>query len=241
MKTFAIGDIHGAYRALLQVLERSKFDYKKDKLIILGDVVDGWPETPEVIEELMKIKNRVFVMGNHDYWAYRWLETGAREQLWDVQGGQATIDAYVQRHGDLMAKHRDEFFKPAPFYYVDEKNRVFCHGGFRRGIQLEIQTPEKFMWDRSLAEKAVNSYKDPHFRVKEFAHVFLGHTTVNSFKAKQVEKDKPFTGGNITLLDTGAGWEGVLTIMDIDTMEYFQSDQVTQLYPEAVGRKWYAV
>ncbi len=44
-KTFVIGDIHGAYRALRQCLERSTFDFEKDRLICLGDVCDGWPET----------------------------------------------------------------------------------------------------------------------------------------------------------------------------------------------------
>lgn len=34
-----MGDIHGAYKALQQCLERSKFNYENDKLIQLGDVV----------------------------------------------------------------------------------------------------------------------------------------------------------------------------------------------------------
>jgi len=40
-KTFVIGDIHGGYKALLQCFARSGFDYKKDKLICLGDITDG--------------------------------------------------------------------------------------------------------------------------------------------------------------------------------------------------------
>ena len=44
MKTFAIGDIHGAYKAMMQCFERSKFDYKKDRLIVMGDVCDGYPD-----------------------------------------------------------------------------------------------------------------------------------------------------------------------------------------------------
>ncbi len=66
MRTFVIGDIHGAYKALVQVLERAGFDYENDKLISLGDVTDGWSETAESIEELMKIKNLVYIKGNHD-------------------------------------------------------------------------------------------------------------------------------------------------------------------------------
>jgi serine/threonine protein phosphatase 1 len=42
MKTFVIGDIHGGYRALIQVLDRAGFDYDNDTLISLGDVADWW-------------------------------------------------------------------------------------------------------------------------------------------------------------------------------------------------------
>ena len=31
MKTFVIGDIHGGYKALVQCLERSKFDYENKR------------------------------------------------------------------------------------------------------------------------------------------------------------------------------------------------------------------
>ena len=74
--TFVIGDIHGSYRALLQCLEKSRFNYQNDTLICLGDVADGWPETSQAIEELLRIENLIYVMGNHDFWAVDWMETG---------------------------------------------------------------------------------------------------------------------------------------------------------------------
>jgi len=37
-------------------------------------------------------------------------------------------------------------------------------------------------------------------------------------------------------MDTGAGWEGVLSMMNIDTKELFQSDLVADLYPGVRGR-----
>ncbi|MCA9398849.1 MAG: metallophosphoesterase, partial [Candidatus Omnitrophica bacterium] len=55
MRVFAIGDIHGAYKALIQCLERSGFDYQKDRLIVLGDVCDGYPQAKKCISELLKI------------------------------------------------------------------------------------------------------------------------------------------------------------------------------------------
>jgi serine/threonine protein phosphatase 1 len=54
-RTFVIGDIHGAYRALRQCLQKAAFNYSNDHLICLGDVCDGWPETRESIDELLKI------------------------------------------------------------------------------------------------------------------------------------------------------------------------------------------
>lgn len=43
MRTFVIGDIHGAYKALVQFLEHSGFDYDNDRLIPIGDIADGSP------------------------------------------------------------------------------------------------------------------------------------------------------------------------------------------------------
>ena len=42
MKTYAIGDIHSAYKAMMQCFERSKFDYKRDRLIVMCDVCNVW-------------------------------------------------------------------------------------------------------------------------------------------------------------------------------------------------------
>ncbi len=63
MKTFVLGDPHGALKAIKQVLKKSKFDYEEDKLICLGDIADGFSETPEALEELLKIKNLIFFNG----------------------------------------------------------------------------------------------------------------------------------------------------------------------------------
>lgn len=231
-RQFVIGDIHGAHKALLQCLQRASFDYEKDILISLGDLCDGWPETVEVIEELKKIKDFLLVKGNHDLWLEEYLNFGLQPDIWTMQGGQATIDSYL-KNPDALKLHRD-FFKQAAKCFVDDKNRIFCHGGFERGIDIKVQLLEKLMWDRTLATKAAGEKADSLFQVHEYKKVFLGHTTVNSFK--KLARNKPHWGGNVCLMDTGAGWEGVLTIMDVDSEEYWQSDVVADLYPNHRGR-----
>ena len=94
MRTFVIGDIHGAYKALLQCFKRCSFDYDNDRLIALGDVCDGWPEVRQSIDELLKVKNLIYIVGNHDLWALSWGLQGTKEDIWLGQGGKNTIVSY---------------------------------------------------------------------------------------------------------------------------------------------------
>jgi serine/threonine protein phosphatase 1 len=42
--------------------------------------------------------------------------------------------------------------------------------------------------------------------------------------------------GEVWLMDTGAAWEGTLSIMDIDTKEIVVSDKPVDMYPAGSGR-----
>jgi len=226
-RTFVIGDIHGAHRALKQCLERADFDYEHDHLIALGDVVDGWPETPECVEELIHIKNLTLLIGNHDQWCIDWMTHGQRPLIWTEQGGQATIDAYVRR-GDLIAKHRDEFWSKGVYRYLDSRNRLFVHGGVDPSISLEKNKPRYLMWDRALAMRAVNKKTVQPWR--KWDEIYIGHTSVHSISPQPINHE------HVWLMDTGGGWEGVLSMMNVDTKELYQSDLVADLYPNVKGR-----
>jgi len=228
MRTFVLGDSHGAHKAFVQVLERSQFDYKKDRLICLGDVSDGWPEVPELIEELMKIKKLIMIMGNHDQWLLNWLDWCQNPPEWSEQGGKATLEAYVKRRPELMIPHR-EWLKKAPYYYLDDKNRLFVHGGVFKGKELKEHTPDELMWTRGLWHDRHNS--DQHrIMIQRYKEVYVGHTTIYNFS------HKPLKYGNVWFMDTGGGWEGVLSMMEINSKQIYQSDKVSDLYPEVRGR-----
>ena len=67
MRTLVIGDIHGGLRALHQIMERANVT-KKDTLIFLGDYVDGWSQSPQVLDFIIDLKtkqNCICIRGNH--------------------------------------------------------------------------------------------------------------------------------------------------------------------------------
>jgi serine/threonine protein phosphatase 1 len=224
-RTLVIGDIHGACRALQQCLERSSFDYKNDHLISLGDVADGWPETRQCIDELLKIRSLTYILGNHDFWTLEWMETGVIEPIWFEQGGKATIESY----SDGIPETHILFLKKALLYYQSDK-KLFVHAGIDPKIPLENQSLHTLLWDRNLAHTAYDLYnKGIPGKLTSFDEVYIGHTPIPF--------DKPIQSGDIWFMDTGAGWSGVLCMMDIETREVFISDSVPELYPGIEGRK----
>lgn len=234
MRTLVMGDIHGAAKALLQCLERSNFDKDNDTLIFLGDVADGWGQVPECVEELLSIKNLIAIRGNHDKWAEDWMTTAAAPNFWLTQGGQATYDAYIPIP-EIMNIHRDKFFKKQHNFYIDDSDRAFVHGGYIsfKGLGHE-GSHSTYYWDRELWMIALSGKSligNIPKRLRPHSEIFIGHTATTNWK-----EDTPMNACNVWNLDTGAGFDGKLTIMDVETKEYWQSDNVKELYPDEVGR-----
>lgn len=231
-RTFVIGDIHGGHKALLQCLERAKFNYKKDTLISLGDVADGWPDVVECFEELFKIKNFKMVLGNHDSWLLDYLRTEETPDIWIKQGGRNTFKSY-QEHPDMKEAHRD-FLMSVPYYHIDGENNLYVHGGIDLIGSVHEQSASTLMWSRDLfydwVDRHDNGSEEEEMYIPVFNHLYVGHTSVSRYS------DTPITSGNLTFMDTGGGYEWKLSMMDINTREVFQSDPVAELYPGIIAR-----
>ena len=227
MRTFVLGDVHGAYKALKQCFQKAEFDHETDQLIFLGDVCDGWPEVYEAIDELLKVRNLVFIIGNHDNWALTWAKTGQVPEIWLAQGGKATIESYSRSfpsdHIRLLSQAKE--------YYI-EKNKLFVHGGIKPFVEPCEQDKSIFIWNRELVNLAIKKKTlNDESQITRFTEVYVGHTPTINY-----ESDKPVHACEVWLMDTGAGWQGKLSMMNIDTKEIFQSDPVPDLYPEYTGR-----
>ncbi|MFC2109107.1 metallophosphoesterase family protein [Bacteroidota bacterium] len=239
-KTFVIGDIHGALKALIQVLDRAKVT-EEDTLIFLGDYVDGWSQTPELINFLIQLKsthNCIFLRGNHDDLCYRWLKHQESNDVWLFHGGQATVNSYAEVAMNIRNIHI-HFFENLENYYLDNQNRLFVHAGFTSHNGAEQEYFEKMLfWDRSLWEMVLAMDKNLNpgdkFYPKRLSHykeIFIGHTALS-----RIDESKPVNAANVWNLDTGAAHKNPLTIMDVDSKEFWQSEPVFKLYPNEKGR-----
>jgi serine/threonine protein phosphatase 1 len=276
MKTYCIGDIHGNYKALKDVLEMSNFNYENDTLISLGDIVDGYPDTFECVEELLKIKNLIIVHSNHDYWFREWILKGVHPVTWR-QGGYNTALSYCKNLSteekqlnvvpitsmffetsndggyttnlipdDLPESHK-KFFIDRPFYYVDEQNRLFVHGGINRHYEIDndlfndgetVLIWDRDFWQSALGYEAMSKGKgfDKErypFKIKDgFKEVYLGHSSTLMW-----DTDYPMRAGNVYNLDTGAGFKGRLSVMNVDTKQVYQSKKGEEYYGNFSTRK----
>lgn len=241
MRTFAIGDIHGGLKALLQVLNQLEVK-DDDKLIFMGDYVDGWSESAQVIEFLMNLSKKIdciFIKGNHDVWCQNWLKNSDDvNPSWFMHGGKETMESYTGFSINDKKEHL-AFFNNMQMYYLDDENRLFLHAGFTSMHGVEKETyPHKFCTDRTLWEMALvmdrkmdlshNAYPK---RLKHYKEIYIGHTPTTHYG-----KFKPMNAINVWNIDTGAAFKGKVTGINIDTKAFFQSDDLPSLYPNEKGR-----
>ncbi|WP_430411165.1 metallophosphoesterase [Kordia sp.] len=242
MRTLAIGDIHGGFKALVQVLKRANVT-TSDTLIFMGDYVDGWSESAELVEFLIDLntkQNCIFIRGNHDVWCHEWLMDGHINDAWYRHGGKETIESYERISFDK--EQHIEFYDNLENYSLDAKNRLFLHAGFTSmlGVEKEFY-PKNFYFDRTLIETAVlveeigleNIKKEQHGprRLSLYTEIYIGHTPTIRYGTST-----PMKAHNLWDIDTGAAFTGKLSILDVDTKEFWQSDPLPELYPNETGR-----
>jgi serine/threonine protein phosphatase 1 len=239
-RTLIIGDIHGGLRALTQVLERANLSID-DQLIFLGDYVDGWSESAQVIAFLIQLQQKytcIFIKGNHDAWCELWLEQAVTNEVWLRNGGAESIASYERISVEERAVHL-AFFNNMKYYFIDEQNRLFVHAGFTsmHGVKQETDA-QTFYWDRTLWETALaldkslssDSLYYPK-RLKVYQEIFIGHTPSTNYGIEE-----PMIFANVCNVDTGAAFKGKITVMDIDTKTFWQSDPLPMHYPDEKGR-----
>jgi len=216
MTNYLIADIHGHYDGFKELLDTVKFSKNRDTLIILGDIVDGGRKSRQCINLALSIPHMTFIAGNHDYWMLDWAKGGPEIPLWTHQGGYATLDSYDYKRENVPQSHIDMIEK-APYYLIKDGS-IFVHGGFDPLVPIERQTKEFVIWDRDLIRYA------KYNQIPNYKYVYVGHTATQFHSGDH----KPARFNNLIMCDTGGGWNGKLTLIDLDTPKYYQVNGVNK-------------
>ncbi|MDA8595310.1 metallophosphoesterase [Flavobacteriaceae bacterium] len=239
-RKFVIGDIHGAFRALKELIGKVE-PRKEDEFIFLGDYTDAWSEAVEVIDFLLEFQQEyscVFIRGNHDQLLLDYFEKGRAHEKWLKHGGQSSKDAY-ERRPEKVESHAN-FLRSLVNYHIDQENRLYVHGGFTNLKGVDQEWFDKlFYWDRTLWELACAtplelSKTDPLYpaRLNLYKEVYIGHTPT-----LRLGKDVPIIRHSIFNIDTGGGFNsGKLTAFDVNSKSFIQSTKIKLFYSDEFGR-----
>ena len=240
MSQFVVGDIHGGLNGLKDVLKKVPYS-QTDTFIFVGDYVDGWSDAAATISFLIDFATRqpcIFLRGNHDELLEKYLANNDQNPMWLASGGTTTMASYQPLTAEQKQQHLD-FLQGLVNYHVDDQNRLFIHAGFtnQNGPSYEYY-PNLVYWDRTLWEMVCamdhTINKDSLYypkRLRLFHEIYIGHTPTT-----KLDSTLPLQRANVWNIDTGAAFKGPLTILNIDTKEFWQSTPLYKLYPNEAGR-----
>lgn len=119
MATWVIGDVHGCWRTLERLLEQLRWDPGRDRLWLIGDIVNKGPGSLEVLRWAAREQGVDSILGNHD------LHLMARA------AGLTTARSDDRLEHVLEAEDRDEllaWLRGRPFLHR-EGDTVLVHAG----------------------------------------------------------------------------------------------------------------
>ncbi len=129
MRYFVIGDIHGCYAELQDLLDKAALN-SDDQIISIGDLVDRGDDSASVVEFFRDTPNASAIMGNHERKHIRWFDDQvepAASQI--ITRKQITEDIYPEVIG---------FMSDLPLY-MDLPDALLVHGFYEPGVILEDQ------------------------------------------------------------------------------------------------------
>lgn len=215
---YVMSDIHGMYGKYVKMLELIGLS-DRDTLYVIGDVIDRGEEPVRILTDMMRRRNVIPLIGNHELMALNALsavggfidscgavtdeslELNEDYLLWQMNGCRTTMEGL----GKLSAVKRREVIRYIRGFGLYETvtvgtNRfILVHAGFEgfsKDRPLESYSPDELVWCRH----------DPDERYFDDGNIYVvaGHTPVQKLTGKPYILHK---SGNI-FIDCGACLKG---------------------------------
>jgi len=207
-RLIAVGDIHGCANPL-RVILKDIDPQPEDTIVFLGDCINRGPDSKDVIEQIIALKDKCHVetiLGNHEEMLLGAYQGGKSDHaFWCKFGGDTTLASYgVATAKDIPGEHL--LFIAHCKDYLETEDFIFVHAGCSSFKPLNENSGSVLRWDR------LDKDKPPHESGKT---IVCGHTV-----QKQI-----FDLGHICCIDTGCGvWPGGrLTAIDFISGKIWQA------------------
>ena len=197
-RTIFIWDVHGCFDELLELLTEKIQPTEDDRIIFLGDIINKWPKSAEVVKFIFENKYEV-VSGNHE------------------QSYRKHVDeySYYKAFREFLSKEEHEWLIGLPIF-IEEEHFIAVHAGLAPGKAIHT-TERKILtkirtWD-GIGEDTQSLHNPPWYTFyNEKKPVFYGH-----WWAKRLNIQKNTFG-----LDGGCVYGGSLCAYALETGELFQ-------------------
>ena len=208
-----IGDVHGHYDGLMQLLELIALG-SDDQLYFVGDLIDRGPKSAAVIQ-FVQDNQYPCVMGNHEQLLIEAFPQNRVAQYalqaWLQSGGQSTVASFDTP--ELLIENL-EWLRSLPTH-LDLGDIWLVHAGLHPKLPVHAQTAQEYCWIR----EEFHGISKPYFSDKL---IITGHTI--TFTLPGVAPGEVAQGQGWLDIDTGAyhpksGW---LTGFDFTHQQIYQ-------------------
>lgn len=210
-----IGDIHGCYDELLELLDRIG-PAENDVIISVGDFIDYGPKPVQVFNFFLNRANSIVLMGNHERKHVR---------------GILSLSQRITRlqFGEKYPKARTRM--SAFPYFFEDNDAIIVHAALQPGILMKNQQ-EDILCGTMSGERKLKTllngkkWKEAYNGTKP---IIFGHKVVG--KTPLVYKDRVFG------IDTGACHGGWLTAITVPEFRIY-SVKARQNYWSRAKHEW---
>ncbi|MBI1763774.1 MAG: serine/threonine protein phosphatase [Acidobacteria bacterium] len=236
MRTLVVGDIHGKRILFERLLEQMKYQPGKDRLVLIGDLVDRGEDSRGVVERAIELKKQApqtvtVIRGNHEVMMLSALaQPGSEEvELWYINGGIETLQSYLDEEGNLtIPEEHCNFIADLPTWDEDE-HAIYVHASLVEdgsgGFFHPKETPDHpaLIWARNRHFFAEYGGKT----------VVFGHTITGMLFG---EREKVWLRDHLIGIDTGAYLTGVLSAIELPSRNVFSvSEDTGQEEPQGLA------
>jgi serine/threonine protein phosphatase 1 len=202
VRRLVVSDIHGEGHRLLQALKAADYEPGNDRLFLLGDYIDRGTDSKGTVDIVRRLvaDGAIALRGNHDTMPGIVRRDNSYLLWWVRNGGRATIDSYG---GKIPPDDVIDWLESLPLYH-EEPDCILVHAGLVPNTPLAEQTEDALLWIR---EEFINGYTGKC--------VVFGHTPTRNLH----QVWEPWAGVDKLGIDTGAAYDGKLTVMDLDNSQ----------------------